>query len=200
MAQTPGKTKWGEILEKTKGIRLYWKLFLSTFVLSAFTFGGGYVIVPLMRKKFVEQYKWIEEEEMLDLVAISQSCPGAIAVNASVLIGYRVGGVAGALATVLGTSLPPLIILSVISYFYQAFRSNLYVGYALKGMQAGVAAVIIDVVYTMAADVVKKKKWLPIVIMVLSFIFAYFFDINVILIIALCAVVGLIFGRGQKKA
>jgi chromate transporter len=198
--QTSGKTKWGEILEKTKGIRLYWKLFLSTFVLSAFTFGGGYVIVPLMRKKFVEQYKWIEEEEMLDLVAISQSCPGAIAVNASVLIGYRVGGVAGALATVLGTSLPPLIILSVISYFYQAFRSNLYVGYALKGMQAGVAAVIIDVVYTMAADVVKKKKWLPIVIMVLSFIFAYFFDINVILIIALCAVVGLIFGRGQKKA
>lgn len=195
-----GKTKWGEILEKTKGIRLYWKLFLSTFVLSAFTFGGGYVIVPLMRKKFVEQYKWIEEEEMLDLVAISQSCPGAIAVNASVLIGYRVGGVAGALATVLGTSLPPLIILSVISYFYHAFRSNLYVGYALKGMQAGVAAVIIDVVYTMAADVVKKKKWLPIVIMVLSFIFAYFFDINVILIIALCAVVGLIFGRGQKKA
>ena len=195
-----GKTKWGEILEKTKGIRLYWKLFLSTFVLSAFTFGGGYVIVPLMRKKFVEQYKWIEEEEMLDLVAISQSCPGAIAVNASVLIGYRVGGVAGALATVLGTSLPPLIILSDISYFYHAFRSTLYVGYALKGMQAGVAAVIIDVVYTMAADVVKKKKWLPIVIMVLSFIFAYFFDINVILIIALCAVVGLIFGRGQKKA
>lgn len=187
-------------MEKTKGIKLYWKLFLSTFVLSAFTFGGGYVIVPLMRKKFVEQYKWIEEEEMLDLVAISQSCPGAIAVNASVLIGYRVGGVAGALATVLGTSLPPLIILSVISYFYQAFRSNLYVGYALKGMQAGVAAVIIDVVYTMAADVVKKKKWLPIVIMVLSFVFAYFFDINVILIIALCAVVGLIFGRGQKKA
>lgn len=192
--------KWGEGLEKTKGIKLYWKLFLSTFVLSAFTFGGGYVIVPLMRKKFVEQYKWIEEEEMLDLVAISQSCPGAIAVNASVLIGYRVGGVAGALATVLGTSLPPLIILSVISLFYQAFRSNLYVGYALKGMQAGVAAVILDVVYTMAADVVKKKQWLPIVIMVLSFVFAYFFDVNVILIIALCAVVGLIFGRGQKKA
>ena len=192
--------KWGEGLEKTKGIKLYWKLFLSTFVLSAFTFGGGYVIVPLMRKKFVEQYKWIEEEEMLDLVAISQSCPGAIAVNASVLIGYRVGGVLGALSTVLGTSLPPLIILSVISLFYQAFRSNLYVGYALKGMQAGVAAVILDVAYTMAADVVKKKQWLPIVIMVLSFVFAYFFDVNVILIIALCAVVGLIFGRGKKQA
>lgn len=90
-------------------------------MLSAFTFGGGYVIVPLMRKKFVEQYKWIEEEEMLDLVAISQSCPGAIAVNASVLIGYRVGGVAGALATVLGTSLPPLIILSVNFVFLPGF-------------------------------------------------------------------------------
>ena len=187
-------------MEKVKGLQLYWKLFQSTFVLSAFTFGGGYVIVPLMRKKFVEQYQWIDEEEMLDLVAIAQSCPGAIAVNASVLIGYRVGGVLGALATVHGTSLPPLIILSVISYFYQAFRSNLYVGYALKGMQAGVAAVILDVVYTMASDVVKTKKWLPIVIMVLEFVFAYFFNINVFFIIALCAVVGLVFGRGQKKA
>lgn len=186
-------------MERRNGIKLYIKLFCSTFVLSAFTFGGGYVIVPLMRKKFVEQYKWIEEEEMLDLVAISQSCPGAIAVNASVLIGYRVGGVIGALSTVLGTSLPPLIILSVISYFYQVFRSNLYVGYALKGMQAGVAAVIIDVVYTMAADIVKKKKWLPIVIMALSFVLAYFFDINVILIIVMCALIGLLFGRGHGK-
>ena len=85
-----------------------WRLFTSTFTLSAFTFGGGYVIIPLMRKKFVEQLHWLEEEEMLDLTAIAQATPGALAVNAAILIGYRVAGIIGALVTVLGTVLPPL--------------------------------------------------------------------------------------------
>ncbi len=184
---------------KNFGIKTYIKLFMATFVLSAFTFGGGYVIVPLMRKRFVDEYGWIDEEEMLDLVAISQSCPGAIAINASVLVGYRVAGVLGAFICVLGTSLPPLIILSVISFFYEAFRTNVYVGYALRGMQAGVAAVIADVVYTMAKSVIKNKKAIQIIIMLASFVAAYFFDISVMLVLILCATVGLVFGRGNKK-
>lgn len=184
---------------KKFGIKTYIKLFMATFVLSAFTFGGGYVIVPLMRKRFVDEYGWIDEEEMLDLVAISQSCPGAIAINASVLVGYRVAGVLGAFICVLGTSLPPLIILSVISFFYEAFRTNVYVGYALRGMQAGVAAVIADVVYTMAKSVIKNKKAIQIIIMLASFVAAYFFDISVMLVLILCATVGLVFGRGNKK-
>ena len=192
--------KTEKIKTQERGIKLYIKLFVSTFVLSAFTFGGGYVIVPLMRKKFVDQYGWIEEEEMLDLVAISQSCPGAIAVNASVLIGYRVGGIMGAVMTVLGTALPPMIVLSVITYFYDVFRSNLYVGYALKGMQAGVAAVIADVVYTMAKGVVKVKKIMPAVIMAAAFAATYFFDVNVMLILLVCALLGLILKRGEKKS
>ena len=108
------------------------KLFISTFSLSMFTFGGGYVIVPLMRKKFVKELGWIEEQEMLDLTAIAQSSPGAMAVNASILVGYRVAGVTGAFVAIVGTVLPPLIILSVISLFYTAFRDNLYVGFLLK--------------------------------------------------------------------
>ena len=83
-------------------------LFLSTLQLSACTFGGGFIIIPLMRKKFVEELHWIDEQEMLDLTAIAQSSPGAIAVNASILVGYHVAGVAGALLTVLGAVLPPL--------------------------------------------------------------------------------------------
>ena len=138
-------------MEKDK--KFYWKLFSSTFSLSAFTFGGGFVIIPLMRKKFVEELSWIDEQEMLDLTAIAQSSPGAIAVNASILIGYRLDGFRGALITVLGTVLPPLIILSVISLFYTAFRDSLIVGYVLRGMQAGVAAVITDVVLTMTLDI-----------------------------------------------
>ena len=119
----------------------YWQLFLSTFKLSACTFGGGFIIIPLMRKRFVEGLHWIEEEEMLDLTAIAQSSPGSIAINASILVGYHVAGIPGALITVVGAALPPLIIISIISAFYQAFRSNRYVSMAMAGMLAGGAAV-----------------------------------------------------------
>ncbi len=173
-----------------KELGFYAKLFLSTFTLSAFTFGGGYVIIPLMRKKFVEQYHWIEEQEMLDLTAIAQSSPGAIAVNASILIGYRLAGIGGAMLTILGTVLPPLIILSVISLFYQAFRDSRAVSAVMKGLQAGVAAVIADVVLSMGLDVFRQKKVLPVILMFGVFIASYFFNVNIILIILICGLVG----------
>ena len=123
----------------------YRELFFSTFKLSACTFGGGFVIIPLMRKKFVEELGWIEEDEMMDLTAIAQSSPGAIAVNASILVGYHVAGFPGAMLSVLRTILSPLIIISIISMFYQAFRDNTIVNMAMAGMLCGVAAVICDV-------------------------------------------------------
>ena len=101
------------------------KLFLSTLYLSAFTFGGGYVIVTLMKKKFVDEYHWIDEQEMLDLVAIAQSSPGAIAVNGAIVVGYKLAGMAGVLTSVIATVLPPFTILTLISFCYAAFRSNL---------------------------------------------------------------------------
>ena len=182
--------------------KLYWKIFLSTFTLSAFTFGGGYVIVPLMQKKFVIQYGWIDEKEMLDLVAVAQSAPGPIAVNASIMIGYRLGGVLGALVSMLGTVLPPFVIISIISFFYQAFRDNYIVATVMKGMQAGVAAVIVDAVVKMAINVGKEKSVLSYCIMIGSFIVSYFFEVNVVFVILACALVGIVAtiirGRGAK--
>ena len=99
-------------------------LFLSTLYISAFTFGGGFVIVGFMRRKFVHDLHWIDEEEMLDFAALAQSCPGAVAVNAAILIGWKICGFAGMLTAVLGTILPPMIITSVISLFYSAFASQ----------------------------------------------------------------------------
>lgn len=104
--------------------KVLWKLFLSTLYLSAFTFGGGYVIVTLMKDKFVDKYHWIEENEMLDLIAIAQSAPGAIAVNGAIVVGYKLAGLAGVLTAIFGTVLPPFLIISVISVFYQIFRDN----------------------------------------------------------------------------
>lgn len=182
-----------------KDLKFYLKLFSSTFFLSAFTFGGGYVIIPLMRKKFVNEYKWIEEKEMLDLTAIAQASPGAIAVNAAILVGYRLAGLLGAMITILGTVLPPLIILSIISVAYTAFRDSLIVQYVLRGMQAGVAAVIIDVVITMMIDIFKDKKVLPVFIMIGAFIATFVFRISVIIIILVCGVVGAVSMRYLKS-
>ncbi len=168
------------------------KLFLSTFYLSAFTFGGGYVIVPLMRKKFVEQYGWIDEDEMLNMICIAQSSPGPIAVNTSIIAGYHLAGVVGALVTVLGTVTPPLFIITIVSIGYAAFRDNYIVNLVLLGMQAGVAAVIVNVVIGMSKRIIKQKRILPIALMIAVFITAAVFKVNVMLIIPMCGIIGMV--------
>lgn len=184
-----------------KGFQVYWKLFTSTFYLSAFTFGGGFVIIPLMRKKFVTDLEWIEEQEMLDLTAIAQSSPGAIAVNAAILVGYRVAGFLGALVTILGTVLPPLIILSCISLVYDWFRSNAWIAALLRGMQAGVAAVIVDVVWSMGGKIVGSRDWISILVMCAAFAATYWFKLNVVFIILACALLGVVVTvwKGHKE-
>ena len=182
-----------------ENLNKYRTLFLSTLQLSAFTFGGGFVIIPLMRKKFVEHLHWIDEQEMLDLTAIAQSSPGAIAVNASILVGYRVAGIPGACLTVLGSILPPLVIISVISLFYTAFRDNPIVNMAMNGMLAGVAAVIFDVVYAMGRSVFKLRRILPVLVMLLSFVAVRFLKVNILLIILVCGLIGAADTLWQQK-
>lgn len=164
----------------------------STLYLSAFTFGGGYVIVSLMKKKFVDEYHWIEEDEMLDLIAIAQSAPGAIAVNGVIVVGYKLAGISGALAAIIATILPPFLILTVLSFLYERFRSNLLLSQLLAGMQAGVGAVIASVVWDMGTDAVRQKNTVSIGIMLGAFLAACFFHVNVVYIILCCIVLGIV--------
>ncbi len=175
------------------------KLFLSTLYISAFTFGGGFVIITFMKRKFVDELHWIDENEMLDLTAMAQSSPGAIAVNAAILVGWRVGGFFGMLTAVLGTVIPPIAIISVISLVYSAFASNVYVALLLKGMQAGVAAVILDVVCNLGIKVIKQKSIVQIAVMILAFVATFVFNINVIYIILAAAVIGVVTEVLKKK-
>ena len=115
-------------------------LFFSMLSISTFTFGGGFVIVTLMKRRFVDDLEWLDENEMLDMTAIAQSCPGAIAVNGAILVGQRVAGAAGIIVATVATIIPPMVILSLVSYFYALFADNPYVAAVLAGMQAGVAA------------------------------------------------------------
>ena len=166
------------------------KLFFSCLYLSTFTFGGGYVIVTLMKKKFVDEYHWIEEEEMLDLIAIAQSSPGAIAVNGAIVVGYKLAGMIGAATAILATILPPFLILSILSVFYNAFQDNFLVSQMLNGMQAGVGAVIASVVYDMGRGVLKEKDPLSMVIMAGAFMVVCVFEVNVIYVVIASGLIG----------
>lgn len=193
--------KRGEFMKTKKEVLM--KLFFSTLYLSAFTFGGGYVIVTLMKKKFVDEYHWIEENEMLDLVAIAQSSPGAIAVNGAIVVGYKLAGMAGAVTAIIATIIPPFVIISLISVFYNAFRTNFLVSQMLEGMQAGVGAVIAAVVFEMGAGVVHGKNPVSMAIMVLAFLAACVLGINVVYIVIVCGLFGLartLVQRGREKS
>ena len=175
---------------RLKGKNKYLTLFVSTLTLSAFTFGGGYVIVSLRKRKFVDELHWLEENEMLDMTAIAQSCPGAVAVNAAILVGHRVAGFWGTVVSVIGTVIPPFVIIGIISFCYDAFRSNVYVAAALKGMESGIAAVIADVTVNLSRNAWRESKWSGAVTMALAFCASWFFDVNVLWIILVCGMYG----------
>lgn len=181
------------------------QLFLSTLVLSAFTFGGGYVIVTLMRRTFVDELGWIDKDEMLDLVAIAQSAPGAIAVNGAIVVGYKLAGLVGVVTAVVATIIPPFTIITLISFFYEAFRSNVWIALLLEGMQAGVAAVIVSVVLQMGKEITDSKNPWLIAGMFIAFVANFVFNVNVVLIILTAAAIGLVSflfirNKGGKEA
>jgi chromate transporter len=176
----------------------YGKLFQSTFLISAFTVGGGFVIIPLLRAKYVDEYGWLDDKETLNLVSIAQSMPGVVACNSAIMLGYRMAGLAGTLTTLLATILPPLITISIISFFYDLFAHNEYVRYALKGMQCGATAIIINVAYDLLKKQLKKKLALPLAIIAGTFVANYCFGINIMLLVVLDGLIGLAFMRGAK--
>lgn len=187
---------------KKADIKKLIKLFVSMLYISAFTFGGGFVIVTLMKKKFADEYKWLDEQEMLDITSIAQSTPGPIALNAAVIAGKKIGGAWGIFAAALGTIIPPFVIISVISVFYSFFADNRYIAIVLKGMQAGVAAVIIDVSCSLSKNYFKNKKIFEIILIIISFIFVFFVKINVIYILLAAALIGVVsvIAAGRKAA
>lgn len=177
-----------------------WTLFSAMLLISTFTFGGGFVIVSLMKKKFVDELHYLTEEEMLDMTALAQTAPGAIAVNGAILVGRRVAGIPGLLVAVLATILPPIAIISVISMMYDAFAANEWVRAVLTGMQSGVAAVICDVTANLGGKVVRAKDWLNILLMLAAFVASAVFRVNVIAVILAAAGIGIIRALLARKA
>ena len=173
------------------------ELFTIVLKLGAFTFGGGYAMFPLMEREYVEKRQWFETQEMLDMLAVAQSLPGMISINASILVGYRLFGIIGSLVAVLGLALPSLIVLSIISFFYVKFRENIYVNTALKGIRVAVVALLVQAVIKLGKPGVRGVfGW---VMACAAFLVALIFSIHPVLIILGGLLVGIIYTQFFAK-
>lgn len=180
-------------------LKFYLKLFWTTFTLSLFTFGGGFVIVSLMRKKMVVQLGWIDDEEMMDFITIAQSSPGPIAVNASLMVGYHLAGVPGALVSTLGTILPPMVILSLISVGYEAVAENTWVKAAFHGMRAVVAAIVLQVTWALFRTLAETKKVLPLVLFAVAFIALFVFRVNIMVVMVMMVLLSILLSIREAR-
>ena len=176
------------------------QLFAAFFKIGAFTFGGGYAMIPLIQREVVEWRGWITDADILEIVAIAESTPGPIAINAATFVGYRVCGLPGALAATLGVVLPSFVIILAVARILSGFQSFRMVRYAFMGVRAGVLALILRAMLSMYRQV--EKKPLSWAVMVLAFLLTAVARIQVLPVILLCAVLGLagsLASKGEKR-
>ncbi|HKL60372.1 MAG TPA: chromate transporter [Sphaerochaeta sp.] len=195
----PNLERTSKAIKPEVNFRFYLKLFWTTFTLSLFTFGGGFVIISLMRKKMVVSLNWINDEEMMDFVTIAQSSPGPIALNGSLMVGYHLANIPGALIAGLGTVIPPMIILSLVSLGYEAVKSNLWIAAAFHGMRPVVAAIVLQVTWALFKPVLGRKKIIPISMFALAFVALYFCKVNIMLVMVICVAVAVIVSLADLK-
>ena len=167
-----------------------WQVFITFFKIGAFTFGGGYAMIPLIQREAVENRKWVTDEDILDIITIAESTPGPIAINSATFVGYRAAGVLGSVAGTLGVVLPSFCVILLISYVLREFQDILAVQYAFAGIRAGVLALIIKALWGMYK---KCPKNLPsYTVMAAAFILAAFVEVSILPLLAGCAVFGLV--------
>ncbi len=166
-------------------------VFTTTFTTSM-TANSGYAILAVMKSLMVDKYHWFTEEEMNDFTTMSQSSPGPMAVNSSLIVGYQLAGPLGAFAAVVGVMIPPIVIMIIVTYFYQTIVTNQYVRIFMSGMQAGVVAMLIDVIIGLFTTVTKRKSVYPYIIMIISLVFIRCTDFSMFFLIAGCIIAAVI--------
>ncbi len=166
------------------------KLFLTFLKIGAFTFGGGYAMIPIIQREMVEKHKWISDDDILDIIAIAESTPGPIAINSATFVGYQVAGFWGSVAATLGVVLPAFTIIYIISLFLRQFQNLKAVKFAFMGIRAGVLSLLINAVISMGKKC--PKNLFSYILVALSFAAVAIFDVNVLFVIIACAVSGVI--------
>ena len=177
-------------LSKKEYFARLWQLFATFFKIGAFTFGGGYAMIPLIQREVSEKRKWITDEEILEIVAIAESTPGPIAINSATFVGYKTAGFWGSFACTLGVVLPSFMIILAISGVLELVQDLKAVKYAFMGIRAGVLALIIKALIKMYKAC--PKGLVSYIIMGLSLVLAAFVKVDVIIVVICCAVIGLV--------
>ena len=172
-------------------------LFSSFIRIGTFTFGGGYAMIPLIQKEVVEKRKWITDEEILEIIAIAESTPGPIAVNAATFIGYKTAGFFGALGATMGVVLPSFLIIAAVSFVIRQFENLKAVKFAFEGIRAGVLALILKALVSMYKQCPRNK--ISYIIAAFAFFCATFFGINILIVIIVCAVIGLAYSIMEER-
>lgn len=192
----------GEAKEESLGSRLL-TLFWTVFSISA-TANSGYAILSVMKDEFVRKRAWFSEGQMADYIAIVQSTPGAMAVNASMIVGYQVAGLLGSLVAVLGCILPPIVVMIVVTYFYEAIVGNVFVYLFMRGMQLGVVGMLLDVILSLVSNVTKNGVAYPIVLIALAFVYVRFLGWPIPFLAVGCVVAGIVkaivFSKGIERS
>lgn len=163
-------------------------LFTTFFKIGAFTFGGGYAMIPLIQREIVETHQWLDDEDIMSVIAISESTPGPIAINMATFVGYRTAGVIGSAMATLGVVLPSFVIILLVSGLLREFYTLPVVGYAFEGIRAGVLALIAKALWTLYKKCPHDLN--SYILMALSFVAAAFFGISAIIVIIFCALCG----------
>ena len=171
-------------------IKRLFQVFFTFFRIGAFTFGGGYAMIPLIQKEAVEKRKWVTDDDILEIIAIAESTPGPIAINSATFVGYRTCGVLGAACATFGVVLPSFVVILAISYVLKEFQNIRAVQYAFNGIRAGVLALLFKALWSMFKK--SPRGWAAYVVMAGAFVATAFLDINVLYVVIACAVFGLI--------
>lgn len=166
-------------------------LFMTFANIGAFTFGGGYAMIPLLQKEVVEKKKWIDANEMLDITAISQSTPGPLAINCATFVGYKIGGVWGSVLATLGVVVPSFFIIIGVSVIFNMFKDNIIVNNVFAGVKAGVIVLILEAALKLGKPI--KKDYFNMILLFASLLITAFTSINVIYVLITCALLGVIF-------
>ena len=174
-----------------------WQVFATFFKIGAFTFGGGYAMIPLIQRETVDNHKWVTEDDILEIIAIAESTPGPIAINSATFVGYRTCGVLGSAAATLGVVLPSFAIIFAISFVLRQFQELKAVQYAFQGIRAGVMALLCKALWGMYKK--NKGSWVSYVVMAGSFLLTAILDVSVLPVLAGCAVFGLVTAKIMER-
>ena len=176
-------------------MKIIFEIFLSIFKIGAFTFGGGYAMIPLIEQEVVNNKKWLNKDEFMDVLVVAQSLPGAMAINASIFLGYRIAGILGAISALIAVILPSFIIIILIAAFFMQFRNNYYVNAAFMGITAAVPMLVLVGAISLAKGIPKNLR--SLITILISLIVLIFFHINPVVVIIVSGVYGEIFLRGK---